>query len=477
MPIDRLSAADELMLRASAAWPQDIGALAILDGSGLLDATGRFRVEAVQEVIECRLHLVPRLRQVLHHPRRGLGAPLWVDAPGFRLADHLHVRQLEAPAGEAQLERAVEELQRTALDPARSTWEMWFFTGLPDGMIGWFVHLHHAMADGLAAMMTISAFLDQVRGAPNAPAPHWTPLPMPSARELLADNVLRHVRGIAHVLAWLARPLTAVRQVRAAWPATRELLAEKPAPKTSLDRVVGPGRRFTIVRSSTLLVRRIARAHDASVNDVLLALIAGALRTLLSGRGEPVDDITVRIYVPVTLRRRLRGPQRGNEVAQMVVPLPIGVADPHERLRRIAAETAERKARMRPSLGTVFRGRLVSGLILKAVIRQRVNVTSASIPGPRRPLYLAGAPVLEVFPVVALIGNVPLGIGALSCAGTFNIGIAADRDAFPDLDVLAGGVRAELDALGPSAPAHESSSPKRIRSVRPTAVTVTSMTQ
>jgi hypothetical protein len=163
----------------------------------------------------------------------------------------------------------------------------------------------------------------------------------------------------------------------------------------------------------------------------------------------------VRIYVPVSLRRRVRGPQQGNLIGQMAVPLPLGGSDPGRRLDQVAAETARRKARTRTSLGTLFRGRIARLLLLKAVIRQRVNVTSASIPGPEVPLYLAGARVLEVFPVLPLIANEPLGVGALSYAGTLNIGVVADRDAFPDLDVFAAGAREELHALGIPTVAYE----------------------
>jgi diacylglycerol O-acyltransferase / wax synthase len=138
----------------------------------------------------------------------------------------------------------------------------------------------------------------------------------------------------------------------------------------------------------------------------------------------------------------------------MVVPIGLGERDPVPRLRQIAAETTMRKARIRTSLGTLLHGRIVRRLMLMAVMRQRVNVTSASIPGPRVPLYLAGARVLEVFPVLPLIANEPLGVGALSYAGALTMGIAADRDAYPDLDVLAAAVRDELHGLGvPTYPA------------------------
>jgi diacylglycerol O-acyltransferase len=449
-PIDRLTALDQLMLGASAIWPQDIGALALLDGTNLLDPGGRFRIEAVREAIGSRLQLVPRLRQVVHVPRRGLGGPLWLDAPSFDPGEHVRVLPLPAGTGEAELLLAIERLRSKRLDPSRPLWELWFLTGLPEGRIALFVRLHHAIADGMAAMATISALLDPAPDATAPPARPWTPTRPPSTRALLVDNLRRHLQRLAGAVSALARPRTTVRRLRAAWPAVRELLAEQPASETSLDRMVGAGRTLGLIRTALDAVKEVAHAHAATVNDVLLAVTAGGLRALLRRRGEPVEDLTVRVYVPVSLRRRVRGPQQGNLIAQMAVPLPLGESDPGRRLRQIAAETARRKARTRTSLGALIGGRIVRGLMLKAVMRQRVNAASASIPGPTAPLYLAGARVLEVFPVLPLIANEPLGVAALSYAGAFTIGVVADRDAFPDLDVFTAGVRDELHALGVS---------------------------
>jgi diacylglycerol O-acyltransferase / wax synthase len=450
IPIDRLTALDQLMLRASEIWPQDIGALALLDRANLLEPDGRFRIEAVREAIGSRLHLVPRFRQVVHVPRRGLGGPLWVDAPSFDLDEHVRVLPLPAGTGEAELLLAIERLRSRRLDPARPLWEMWFLTGLPEDRVALFVRLHHAIADGMAAMTTLAALLDTAPDAPTAPAHPWAPTRPPSARQLLADNLVRHAERLAGVFSTLRRPRTTMRRLRAAWPAVRELLAEQPGPETSLDRMVGPGRDLALIRTTLDAVKEAAHAHHATVNDVLLAVTAGGLRALLRSRREPVEGTTVRVYVPVSLRRRVRGPQQGNQIAQMAVPLALGGPDPGRRLRQIAAETARRKARIRTPLGTLFGGRIARGLLLKAVMQQRVNVATASIPGPRMPLYLAGARVLEVFPVLPLIANEPLGVGALSYAGAFNIAVVADRDAYPDLDVFAAGARKELHALGVS---------------------------
>jgi diacylglycerol O-acyltransferase / wax synthase len=451
--IDRLTGLDRLMLGASRRWPQDIGALAVLDGGPLLDATGHLELERIRRSIDARLHLVPRFRQRIFTPRRGLGGPLWVDDRGFDLSQHVREHPVRPPAGEAELIDAVEQLRRRPLDPSRPMWDMSFLTGLPDQRIALLVRIHHTIADGMAAMLTLAAILDSDPDTPiTAPLP-WTPAPAPTARELLTDNVLRRVASLTDALSLLLHPLSTGRQVRLAWPAIRELLAEQPATPTSLDRMVGPNRNLALIRTALEAVKEGAHTQNATVNDVLLTATTAGLRTVLGGRGEPVDDTMVRIYVPVSLRDRRSGPQQGNSIAQMAVPLPLGEPDPVRRLRWIAAETAKRKARMRISLGVLMHGRTVRRLLLMAVMRQRVNATTASIPGPPMPLYLAGAPILEVFPLLPLIANEPLGIGAISYAGGLYIGITVDPDVFPDLDVFAAAVRDDLRALQSPQPA------------------------
>jgi diacylglycerol O-acyltransferase len=447
--IDRLSGLDQLMVRASARWPQDIGALAVLEGGPLLDADGRFRIEAVQAAIGAKLHLVPRFRQVIRVPPRGRGGPVWVDAPRFDIRDHVLVHSLPEGSGEADLLAETEFLRRRRLDPSRPLWELWFMPGLADGRIAMFARLHHAIADGMAAMSTISTLLDTVPDAIPAPARPWTPTPAPSDDDLLADHLYGYLRKARGGVSVLTRPRSTLQRARTAWPAIRELLAEEPSSRTSLDRVVGPDRNLAIFRTGLGQVKDVAHAHQATVNDVVLASTAAGLGALLRGRGEPVEGTTVRIYVPVSLRRAgSGGPQRGNLIAQMAVPLPLGGTDPHRRLRGVSAETETRKARSRTSLGVLIGGPIARRLMLMAVMRQRVNVTSASIAGPTAPLYLAGARVIEVFPILPLIANEPLGVGALSYAGALAIGIVADRDAFPDLGVFAAGMRGELEALG-----------------------------
>ena len=426
------------MLWPDRRWPQENGALVFLDG--------RVSLAAVRAAMEHRLHLVPRLRQVLTVPGPGQGGPLWTDAPLFDIHDHVHVLHVPAPGDEAALLAAVEGLIRRRLDHTRPLWEVWLLSGLPDARTGLFVKLHHAVADGLAGIASIATFLDDAPEPMVGPTPLWTPTAVPSRRALIVDNVRSRLHAVGRTLRTLARPVTAVSKARAAWPALREVVAEHPGPRTSLDRLVGPDRRLALVRADLDDVTDIAHRHHATVNDVLLALLAGGLRRLLQHRGEPA--VSLPVYVPVSLRLpEERAHARGNQVAQMVVPLPLGPSDPVHRLNLIAAQTRSRKARNRPAIGGLLHGPIARRVMLMLIARQRVNVTTANLPGPTAPLYLAGTRVLEVYPVLPLIGPVGLGLAALSYDGRLGITVVADRDIHPDLDVFADGVRTELRSL------------------------------
>jgi diacylglycerol O-acyltransferase len=151
--MQRLSAQDHYsVIDDDLGWPCDIGVVAVVDGARLRDGAGLVRIDAVRTVVGSRLHLVPRFRQVLYRPRLGLGWPLWVDAPAFDLAEHVRLRALPVPAGEADLLAACEQIRRQRLDPAKPLWELWLLPGLADARVGLFMRTHHAIADGVAGI-------------------------------------------------------------------------------------------------------------------------------------------------------------------------------------------------------------------------------------------------------------------------------------------------------------------------------------
>jgi diacylglycerol O-acyltransferase len=452
--IDRLTAQDLLMLWPDElGWPEDIGALAILDGTSLLDRDGRVRIDAIRRHLEPRLALVPRFRQLLYRPRWGLGWPLWVDAPAFDLADHIGVQPLAAPGDQAQLLGACEALRRRPLDRSRPLWEAWLLPGLPDQQVGLFLRAHHALADGVTGMAAFGALLDLAADAPTPVAAPWAPAPIPSASQLFRDNLRRRLQELGRGLSSLAHPIGTGRRVRRAWLTWREYFAER-APTTSLNRPIGADRRLAVIRSRLEVAKQVAHAHHAKVNDVVLAAVAGGLRQLLASRGEPAEGLTLRAAVPISLHHEQPGQARGNQDGWMVVPLPLGEPDPVRRLELIAGETAARKQQARPQAGSGVMGFAVvqrASYRLFLARQRQVNLWVTNVPGPPVPLFLAGARLLELFPLPPILGNLTLGVGVFSYAGQLNLTAVADRDGCPDVEAFAQGVRSALDDLARSA--------------------------
>ena len=452
--LERLTASDIfLLLWDDYGWSTDIGGLAILEGTGMLDRDGRIRVDEVRQHIEPKLHQIPRFRQLLYRPRLGLGWPLWVDAPSFDIADHVRVHVVAAPGDEPQLLRACEELASRKLDPARPLWELWLLPGLQERRVGVYFRLHHAFADGAAALAAFGALLDLTADAPAPDAPPWTPTPKPTAGELLRDNLRRRTRELGRGWLGLLHPGRTLHSAQRAFPAWREVLAERPAPRTSLNRPVGSERRLAIIRGRLDFAKEIAHFHHAKVNDVVLAVVAGGLRELLRSRGENVQELVQRAMVTISLHEEQPWEAQGNKPGWMMVPLPLGEPDTVRRLELIAAATAARKRDARPEAGSgIFRFIAFQRLWYRLFPRQRsVNLVVTNAPGPPVPLYLAGARLLEVFPMMPTMGNLTLVVGVLSYGGQLNFTAAADGDGCPDLEVFAQGVRATLDDLARSA--------------------------
>jgi diacylglycerol O-acyltransferase len=447
--VDRLTGQDLSNLSADAAgWSQDIGVIAILDGAGLTDADGRLRIDLARAAVAGRLDLVPRLRQVVCRPGAGFGGPFWADAEAFDLAYHVRVRALATPADDAALLEACESLRRTPLDWSRPLWQLWLLPGLSGGRVGIFFRLHHVVADGVAGVALIGALLDAAPAGLLTPsAAGWVPRPVPTKAELIADTVRRRGRAVRAAARVLAHPVRAAR--RAAHPRFAVAGVLGVAPRTSLNRPIGADRRIAVIRGDLRSVADAAHGRHATVNDVILAAVAGGLRHLLRGRGEATDGLVLRAAVPVSLHREAREHARGNVDGGMTVPLPVGEADPFTRLQLIAEATAVLKSQ---ATTQVFTGVLASSAIQKLALlfmtRQRlVNVYVANVPGPPAALHLGPARLSEAFAVVPLLGNVTLGVGVLSYAGQLNITVVADRDSCPDLPVFTEALRSALAEL------------------------------
>jgi WS/DGAT/MGAT family acyltransferase len=444
----RLSVGDLAMLWPDdLGWPQDIGVLAVLDGEGMSDPAASFRIGELQDRIASRLMYLPRFRQRLYRPGFGLGRPYWADDPSFDITRHVRVRELPAPGSESQFLEACEQLRRQRFDMAHPLWEFWFLNGLPEGRVGLFIKLHHTVADGAAGVAALAAFLDT---SPDVTAPllsPWNPEPPPTSIELIQDNLGHHWKRLQHALKALLHPVALLRRIRMAATEVKRILGEARAPKTSLNRRIGNRRRLALVRSELSTFKEAARSAEGTVNDVLLDIVAGGLRDLLAGRGEPIGDLLPRAIVPIAGGLDT---ESGNQtISGMLVPLPVGDPDAHHRLKAIAAETTARKqSPLSYDKAGILNSPTMQRISARLAERQRVsNLYVANLPGPPIPLYLGSARILELFPIVPLVGNTTIGVGALSHAGHFNLTVVADHDTCPDLDVFVEGLGNTLNRL------------------------------
>jgi diacylglycerol O-acyltransferase / wax synthase len=441
----RLSPLDVSNLRVEEhGFPMHVAALAIVEGAPLLDASGRLRLDTLRSHLERRLHLAPRLRQVLHRPRLGLGPPVWADAPDFDIGTHVRARAIPAPGDEQTILEVCSELNEPPLDRSRPLWELWMLTGLADGHVAALIRLHHVVADGIAALALIGALLDAAPDVPPPVAPPWAPRPVPSAGELLADNLSRRAAAVMSVVSRLRRPAMLIDQLGSLAGQLRQLQGEGFAPRVSLNRPVGMHRRLQLVRGDLTKAKKVAHAHGAKVNDVVLAAIAGGARRLLEARGELKPGLVLKVSVATSIRGPADHQASGNLVGIMLVPVPVGEPDPIRRLQDVARATAERKRRppYQPS------ARFAQRWMVRAMFHQRlVNLLASNLPGPPVPLYLAGARVLEVFQIGVVQGNIALSVGVLSYAGQLNFDIVGDAEAVPDLLMFAEGLAAALGEL------------------------------
>ncbi|AZQ40886.1 wax ester/triacylglycerol synthase family O-acyltransferase [Streptomyces cyaneochromogenes] len=442
--IERLSPLDVSNLRIETRGaPMHVAALAFAEGAPLTEERGRLRSGAVREHIEARLSLAPRLRQVLYRPPFGLGPPLWVDDPRFDIRDHVRTQEIPRPGDEATLLSLCAELNEPPLDRSRPLWELWLLPGLDDGTVAILVRLHHAVADGLAALTLMGALLDSAGdGVSSAPC-SWSPQSPPGMGELCSDNLRRYHATLTGAARALGSPARATTRLRSLSAGARRLRKEGPAPRLSMNRPVGRHRRLLLLRVGLEDIKATAHLHRATINDVVLTAVAAGARGLLQARGELTPGLTVTASVAASLRTSAAdGRAWGNRVGIMLVPLPVSESDPLRGLEQIAAATASRK--QSPPYQPM--GRLALPLLVRAMFHQRlVNLFTSNFPGPAMPVSLAGARIRELFQLGVVQGNVPLSVGVISYDGRLNFSLVGDADIVPDLEVFAAGMAEALD--------------------------------
>ncbi|HZR81168.1 MAG TPA: wax ester/triacylglycerol synthase family O-acyltransferase [Candidatus Binatia bacterium] len=459
---ERLSAVDSGFLALETTNSHmHIGAVAEFEAAPLAGPDGRLDFARIEHAIEVGIHRVPRYRQRLEWVPL-LGHPVWVDDPSFNL--HYHVRHtcLPPPGDERQLKRLTGRIFSQQLDRGKPLWEMWVVEGLASGRIAVITKAHHCMIDGVGSVELTSTTM-QPTADPDPrffePAPRWIPRPAPSPLELLASELGHRISATAGALGAAARGALRPRRSLSALSETLEGVADavttgmRPASPTPLNVDIGPHRRFDWCEMDLARVREIKSALGGTVNDVVLAIVTGALRRFLRQRGLTVEGLDFRAMIPVNLRDQADRTV-GNRVAMLVAHLPIDARAPRDRLDRVIAETRALK-RSHQSAGmaaieeigdATFTSVFVEFARATALTRP-FNLVVTNVPGPPFPVYMLGSRMLACHPMVPLFRGQALGIALFSYDGRLYWGFNADWDAIPDLHDLVAAVEAELGHL------------------------------
>jgi diacylglycerol O-acyltransferase len=419
----------------------------------------------LEALVESKLHLIPRYRQRVRPVPFELGRPVWVDDPHFDLGYHLRNTALPAPGDDAAFCRLMGRIMSQPLDRERPLWEAWLVEGLEGGHWALVFKVHHCMVDGIAGVELLTVLLDlESDTAIGDPRP-WQPRPEPAgalkvldAWGGLASSALATVRGLPRAV---THPAEAVRSTLAtAEGAARFLRRLAPTRPLSIEGSIGPHRAWAHSAASLADVKTIRTAFGGTVNDVVLAAVAGGYRALLTERGDDADRAVLRSLVPVSTRHDDGHGVLDNRVSALLYELPVHVADPVERLEVVHDQMTKLKASHISEAGEVVTtiGNLappmVVGPLSRVTIRsmhlfgqRSLNTVTTNVPGPQFPLYCLGHEMLEYRPFVPISHGLRVGTAILSYNGRVFFGITGDFETTPDVGVLAAAAASGIEEL------------------------------
>jgi diacylglycerol O-acyltransferase len=417
--------------------------------------------DAIISAVGGRLPLVPRYRQKIRRVPLDLGHPVWVDDPHFDLTFHIRRTAVPAPGDEQALCRLVARVMSQRLDRDRPLWEAWVVEGLAGGRWAVLSKVHHCLADGLSANQLYRLMFDE---SPEPALPiedTWVADPEPSTLSLTADALGDLVRNPVDQLRMLEQgwraPLVLTRRiVDAARGLTTLARVLRPVSSSTLTGPIGQQRRYGMTRASLPDIAAVSKAFGVTINDVVLAVISGALRMLLLERGEQPTPNAVRSLVPVSVRSRDQQHVIDNQISLMLPLLPVDLSDPVARLTAVHDRLVELKGSKEAEAGAAMTELarhepfppISWGIRLAARLPQRNIVTvTTNVPGPRRPLYLLGHRMLEILPYVPIAVRLRTGIAILTYCDQVVFGITADFDSAPEIGLLAAAIDQGLAEL------------------------------
>jgi WS/DGAT/MGAT family acyltransferase len=433
--------------------PMHIGSVAIFEGPPPTYGD-------VVRMIASKLPLVPRYRQKARMLPWQLGRPVWVDDPHFQILYHIRHTAVPSPGSEEQLRNLAGRVFGQRLDRGKPLWEVWIVEGLRDGRWAFVSKVHHSIVDGVAGTDLMSVIMDLSPELREPEIESWESRREPSTVELLADaamdSFIRPMERLRGLPAFARAPLPSgmsLHDVRRSISVTIDTLRKRTA---ELNGPIGPHRRWSWARSSLADVKAIRSLLPGTVNDVVLAVITRGFRDLLLGRGAEVEGRVLRTLVPVSVRSASERGTYNNRVSGMFPDLPVGIADPVERLDNIrqqmnglkeskmavGGESLIQMAGFAPPMLLGLGQRLASRLPQNVV-----NTVTTNVPGPQVPLYVMGRQMVEAYPFVPIMGSVRISIAIFSYLGGLTFGVTGDYDTTADIDVLCRGIEDGVQEL------------------------------
>jgi WS/DGAT/MGAT family acyltransferase len=436
-----------------------VAVILICEAKPLTREDGGIDAGRIRSFLASQLSRIPRYRQRLaripveRHP-------VWVDDPSFNPEYHVRHVGLPRPGDERQLKRLVGLLMSQKLDHGKPLWEMWVIEGLEGDRLAILARSHHSMVDGIAGVSVLRVLLRPEPDPSFRPVSRWRARPAPGRAQLVTEAFARRVREPLDLAGVARRALrNPSRALRTAWDTTlglgESVSAMRSSSPTPLNPAhIGPHRRIDWLGFDLSAVKEVGRQLGGTLNDVVLATVAGALRRYLRAHRVPVKDLDFRVMCPVSMRHTGRDEALGNRVVMLVAALPVDERDPRRRLERVIAATRELKASHVPQGSELIEEiadwtttAVVTDMIRLATRLRVFNLIVTNVPGPQMPLYLLGARVLEMFPLVPLYENQALGFALLSYADGLYWGLTSDWDRVPGLHDLATGLVESFEEL------------------------------
>ncbi|MBI1886662.1 MAG: wax ester/triacylglycerol synthase family O-acyltransferase [Chloroflexi bacterium] len=425
--------------------PLQIGSIAIFEG--------QLPFERFVEQIASRIHLIPRYRQRVVFPPFNLAHPTWEWDPVFDILNHIHKADVPSPVDDRALAALAGEFFAKPLSRDKPLWEMVLVEGLPGDRSALVSKVHHCLVDGVAGIELLMITLDISPNPPPTPPPHdpYPPEPVPDPATLLTSALRDRLSELVQAFGdWQTALIDPLERMRRTADVLRSLQASapflrEPAPRLPFNRVVQPQRYVAWTLAPFTELRGIRSALGGTVNDVVLAIVCGALRRYLLQHGISCDGPAPRVGIPVNVRQQDETGSLGNRVSMMLAALPVSARDPVERFHAIRDHIEQLKRanqaagfqRLMDDLGRLVPVPLQAlGGALPQLPNTLVNLVCTNVPGPMIPLYSIGHRLLANYPLVPLGPDLGLGVGVTSYDQRLYFGLMADPAAVPDLDKL-----------------------------------------